>query len=409
MPEQTEHQEIYMATDNHPAMSRKIDRGDLAPGCPVQVREEGTWSIRDFATARDVLRGSDTSQAGFLMDDAARVSRIFGMRMPVLYRDGAEHRENRRQTAKYFTPQRVDTAYRGLMERVADEQCATLRRDGSADLSRLALILAVAVVAEVLGLTGAGPGMAKRLERFFTPRGKLSWRRPHALVQELIVDYNMFRFYRRDVLPSVASRRAHRRDDVISHLIDDGCRNLDILAECVTFAAAGMVTTREFISLAMWHLFSDDALRRKYQDGTEEEQLAVLREILRLDPVISDLFRRTTADLEVPGADGPRTIPAGSLVDISVAAANLDAAAVGPAPETLCPNRAVDDREVDAGLSFGDGAHRCPGSHVALLETNIFLTRLLAMPGIRVAAAPRIGARPEISAYELHGLRLAVG
>jgi cytochrome P450 len=412
MNDEAEHQETFMTADPQPTTSRKIDRGELGPGCPVRVHEDGTWYIRDFATARAVLRSTDTRQAGFAMADATRVSRTFRMRMPVLYRDGAEHREDRRQTSKYFTPRRVDTAYRALMERVADEQCETLRKHGSADLSRLALILSVAVVGEVLGLTEAGRGMTKRLERFFATRGELSWRRPQALVKELIVNVNMLLFYRRDVLPSIAVRREQSRDDVISHLIGDGCRNLDILAECVTFAAAGMVTTREFITLATWHLLSDDALRRAFQDGSEEERHAILREILRLEPVVSDLFRHTTADIEVGCVDGPRTIPAGTRLDISLAAANLDEAAVGDAPETICPHRVsgvgVGVGELDAGLSFGDGAHRCPGSHVALLETNVFLTKLLALPGIRLATTPRIRHRPEISSYELSGLRLVV-
>jgi len=99
------------------------------------------------------------------------------MRMPVLYRDGPEHREHRRQTAKYFTPKRVDTAYRELMDRLAEQQCDVLRRRGEADLPELSFRLAVAVAAEVIGLTESGAGMAKRLDRFFTERGGTpAWR-----------------------------------------------------------------------------------------------------------------------------------------------------------------------------------------------------------------------------------------
>lgn len=389
--------------------SRKVDRGELSPGCPIRVDEDGIWHIHDFATAKTVLRHSDTRQAGFALDQAARVSRTFGMRMPVLYRDGAEHREHRRQTAKYFTPRRVDTAYRGLIDRIADEQRETLRRDGSADLSRLAFNLSVAVVAEVIGLTEAGRGMARRLERFFGNRKAPTWRDPHAIIQEVGANANMLLFYRRDVLPSIRARREQRRDDVISHLIDDDASNLDILAECVTYAAAGMITTREFISVAMWHLLSDDTLRATYTAGDEGQQLAVLQEILRLEPVVSNLFRWTTADIEVAEGEQIHRIPAGAHVDISLASANLDPAAVGADPELVCPHRVNDGREVDAALSFGDGAHRCPGSHIALLETNVFLTKLLALPRLRMAGTPRAEIRPEISSYEVTGLRLVLG
>ncbi|WP_250007306.1 hypothetical protein [Actinoplanes sp. M2I2] len=144
---------------------RKVDRGELTPGCPVHVGSDGTWHVRDYATAREFLRRADTLQAGFGVEGVKRYTK--GMRLAVLYRDGPEHREHRRQTAKYFTPKRVDTAYRGLMERLADEQCAVLRAKGRADLSDLSFQLAVAVAAEVVGLTESRGGMARRLDRFF--------------------------------------------------------------------------------------------------------------------------------------------------------------------------------------------------------------------------------------------------
>src|SRR4051812_38356037 len=100
---------------------RKISRGELDPGCPVHAGADGVWHVQDFATARAMLRSTETRQAGFGVENAAKLEGR--MRMPVLYRDGPEHREHRRQTAKYFTPKRVDTAYRSLMERLADEQC----------------------------------------------------------------------------------------------------------------------------------------------------------------------------------------------------------------------------------------------------------------------------------------------
>jgi cytochrome P450 len=388
--------------------SRKIDRGELDPGCPVRLRDDGTWLIQDFATAKEFLREAGTRQAGFTIEQAARVSRRFGMRLPLLYRDGAEHREHRRQTAKYFTARRVDSSYRSLIDRTAAEQCEYFRRAGAADLSRLAFTLSVAVVSEVIGLTEAGGGMARRLARFFVNRAEPSWRRPRAVYQEISVNYNMALFYRRDVLPSITARRRERRDDVISHLIDEGCTNLDILAECVMFAAAGMVTTREFISLSMWHLLSDEELGRTFLNADEPERIAILREILRLEPVVSDLFRWTTADFEVTGAKGGHVIPAGARVDISIAAANLDPAAVGVDPESLCPHRVIEERDVGEALSFGDGAHRCPGSHIALLETSVFLTKLLSMPGLSMRGVPRATSRPEISSYELSGLQLVL-
>jgi cytochrome P450 len=387
---------------------RKVGRGELAPGCPVHAGADDVWHIQDFATARAMLRHTETRQAGFGVEN---VERLKGrMRMPVLYRDGAEHREHRRQTAKYFTPRRVDTAYRDLMDRLAEQQCDVLRRRGEADLSQLSFRLAVAVAGEVIGLTESGAGMAGRLDRFFDEKGGTpGWRNPRATYREWRSRLNMALFYWRDVRPSVVARRARRRDDLISHLLDEGCNNGEILGECVTFAAAGMVTTREFITLAAWHLLTDDDLRVAYVEGSEKERAAILHEILRLEPVVANLARWTTADVLAEGPDGPVTIPAGARVDIGVAAANLDSDAVGADPGALCPGRLMADGVGDAGLSFGDGPHRCPGAYIAIQETDIFLSKLFALPGLAMVQEPAVRLRPEIASYELVGMRLRAG
>jgi len=381
----------------------KIRQGDPAARCPVRAGDDRTWRVQSYPAARSFLRGGGTRQAGF---NAETVTRLNGrMRIPVLYRDGAEHREHRRQTAKYFTPRRVDSAYRGLMDRLADRQCATLRRRGEADLWQLAFGMAVSVAGEVIGLTEGRGSMAKRLNRFFQDmpdgRGKGT---PRALWRQVRSNFAMGSFYWRDVRPSVAARRRKPQDDLISHLIGEGCSNGEILGECVTFGAAGMVTTREFITLAAWHLFTDDELRQAFVAGEEKERVAILHEILRLDPIITNLYRWTTEDQQVDGT----TIPAGARVDIAVATANLDPDAVGADPAALCPARPMADGVGDAGLSFGDGAHRCPGAYIAIQETDIFLTKLFALPGLRMVAEPSVRLMPEIASFELVGLRVAV-
>jgi cytochrome P450 len=381
---------------------RKVGRGDLAPGCPVHAGPDQVWHVQDYATARAFLRHADTRQAGFNIESAARMDGR--MRMPVLYRDGAEHRDHRRQTAKYFTPRRVDSAYRDLMHRLADEQCALLLRRGRANLSDLSFRLAVAVAGEVIGLTDGRGSMARRLQRFFDHLPDTDERGLAAIRQQIRSSFTMGAFYWRDVRPAIANRRRNRRDDLISHLIDDGCTNPEILGECVTFAAAGMVTTREFITVAAWHLFTDDDLRARYLAGEEKERVAVLHEILRLEPVVGNLARWTTADVRL----GDVTIPAGARVDIGVAAANVDPAAVGEDPGSVCPGRSLGEGVADSGLSFGDGAHRCPGAYIAIQETDIFLAKLFALPGLRMIREPKVRIREELASYELVGLRLVV-
>lgn len=382
--------------------ARKIDRGGTG-GCPVDHGSDGLWRIRGYAAARAVLRSTDTVQAGLGVETVEKMPA--SIRRPVLYRDGPEHREHRRQTARYFTPRHVDEAYRPIMHRVADEQVAQLRRTGRAHLADLSFTLAIEVASAVIGLTDSRPGLRERLERFFPEEfGEPGFTSLNGLYWVFRQLRNWSAIYLADVRPAIRSRRARRRDDVISHLLDEGCSAAEILGECITFAAAGMVTTREFVNLAAWHLFTDDDLRARYCGAEEPERLAVLHELLRLEPVVGHLKRRTTSPVEVPGEDGPITIPAGQLVDVEVSETNTDEQAVGAEPAAVCPGRALAQGAGAPGLSFGDGAHKCPGSTIAILETDIFLTKLFALPGVAMATPPRVSFNDAIGGYELRGL-----
>lgn len=393
--------------------ARKIDRPDPVDGPAVTRRSAAEWQITGYAAARAMLRCGDTVQAGLGIDHTAKMPRR--IRRPVLYQDGPGHREQRRQIARFFTPKRVDQHYRALMERVSEEQIARLRAAGSMELSTLSFTLAVEVVAAVIGLTDSRPGMQERLDRFFpaTP-GQPGFTSMHGLTWFVRRIHQTLMFYLHDVRPAVRSRRrairtgAEPTDDLVTHLIGQGCNSGEILGEAITFAPAGMITTREFINAAAWHLFTDDVLRERYRAADEPERIAILTEILRLEPVIGNLRRRTTADIEVPDGDRPATIPAGVLVDISLSSANLDPAAMGDRPDAVCPARPIGDGVLPAGLAFGDGAHKCPGAHLAILETDIFLHKLFALDGLRMVGPPRVTYKDEIESYDLRGPVIAL-
>ncbi|MEU2604036.1 cytochrome P450 [Streptomyces albus] len=387
---------------------KAVQRGTEGQRCPVARGEDGVWRLSGHDSARAALRAGGTVQAGLGIETVEKLPSSF--RRPVLYRDGAEHREHRRQTARYFTPRRVSEHYRELMIRVADQQLARLRKAGRAQLSDLSFELAVQVAAAVIGLAGDRPGLAGRLERFFPDKfEEASFTSLPGLRFLLRRNAAWLRLYFADVRPAVRARRRQRRDDLLSHLLDEGCSDGEILGECVTFAAAGMITTREFVNVAAWHLFCDDALRAQYLAADESGRLAVLQEILRLEPVVAALHRRTTAPLTVPGADGAEvTVPAGELVEIRVPEANTDPGTFGPDACRLRPVPGADGYTDGPGLSFGDGPHKCPGAHVALQETDIFLTRLLAEPGVRMAAEPTVRFKENLGSYEVRGLIVAL-
>ncbi|WP_433059505.1 cytochrome P450 [Dactylosporangium sp. CS-033363] len=379
--------------------SRKVERDTS--------EAEGVWPVCTHAAGRAVLRSPDTVQAGLGVETVEKLPP--GIRRPVLYRDGSEHREYRRQTARFFTPRRVDEHYRDLMVEAAERQLDILRRTGEVELSALSFRLAIDVAAAVIGLTESRPGIDRRLERFFPEKfGRPGFTSLAGISWFLRQNVQFLGIYLKDVRPAIRPRRRARRDDLISHLLDEGCRNGEILGEVITFAAAGMVTTREFINLCAWHLFTNEELLRVYRQSSEPARHAILHELLRLEPVVGNLKRRTTAPITVPDGAGTTTIPAGTLVDVAVHETNLDPSAVGPAPGEVCPGRELARGVPPMALSFGDGPHCCPGAHVAIQESDIFLTRLFALPGVRMTTPPRVAMKPDISAYELRGLRVAI-
>ena len=60
-----------------------------------------------------------------------------------------------------------------------------------------------------------------------------------------------------------------------------------------------------------------------------------------------------------------------------------------------------------AALSFGDGAHRCPGAFIAIQESDVFLQRFLRLP-LEVVTPPQLKWNELIESYELRGFRVGV-
>jgi cytochrome P450 len=399
---------------DHVAWSRQKTARVVEPvGLPVEHDAAGVWHVRGFAEARAVLRSGDTKQAGF---GAEVFEKYLQTENPgILYKEGPGHHEQRRKTARFFTPKAVSANYRSLMEQQADTLVADLQREKRADLSQLSLAMAVRVAALVVGLTNSNlPGMTRRLESFFENQTLVEGGSSHLprFIENLRFAWGQRRmtlFFVFDVKPAIKARRRQLQDDVISHLITQGYNDTEILTECVTYAAAGMVTTREFISAAAWHFLERPELRERYLAAPEEERYEMLHEVLRLEPVLAHLYRRTTADVSLERDGASVTIPKGSLVDVHIYATNADESIVGEHPLELCPGRALKGDNIPSMLmSFGDGHHRCPGAYIAIQETDILLQRLLALKGLRMEKAPTIRWNDISAGYELRGLLLAV-
>ncbi|MFC6359286.1 cytochrome P450 [Luteococcus peritonei] len=375
---------------------------------------DGTWQVRSMEAVRQVLRSRATTQAGFNAESVT----MRGLRKPILFADGEGHRSQRSAIARYFAPKTVDSRYHGVMERSADELVAGLVQRGEVDLSQLSLHYSVVVAGEVVGLTSSDTAaMARRLERFFDipvvpadAKGTAS--RFDTIAMATRSHATMAAFFLKDVRPAIRARRnpapgTERPADVISHLVDAGYKDPEILIECITYGAAGMVTTREYISMATWHLLGDEPLRRRYLAADKAERYTILHEILRLEPIVGHLYRRTTEPVEVELDGTTHHIPAGALLDLFIRNANTDPEVVGEAAYDLCPGRELPPRVGEEVMSFGDGPHKCPGNALAIQEADVLLTRLLALP-VRLTTTPVLGWDELIRGYSVRSIHLAL-
>jgi len=207
-------------------------------------------------------------------------------------------------------------------------------------------------------------------------------------------------FYYLDVRPAIRARRRHRAADVISQLLQQGFNDLEILTEALTYAAAGMATTREFITVAAWHLLDEPDLRARYLTSNRVDREAILHEILRLEPVVGELRRTTREPITVQTGDGPVTVEPGESIELHLRRTNGDPHVVGANPDQLCPGRVLPPAVPPVVLILGDGHHRCPGGPLAILESDIFLRRLLAR-AVVAEGPPRVRWNPVFQGYDL--------
>ena len=389
--------------DHSKLSEQRTSRETLAGRPAIEQRANGEWHIYGYAEAKTVLRSAHTRQAGFHAEEMEKLPRT--MRDPILFQEGQSHREQRTKTARFFTPVRTDEAYRGFMEAFADDIIAKLERGRAADLSDLSMTLAVEVAAQVVGLTNSRiGGMSERVERFFAEPVSLDSSAGKAL-HFALNQLRIGKFFFADVQPAIAARRRQPREDLISHLISEGYTNAEILVECMTFAAAGMITTREFISVCAWHLLDNPELRAQYLSAPEPERYKLLHELLRLEPVVGHLHRTATADIDIVSDAQTYTVPEGAHIVLHIYGTNTDERVVGEAPERACPARALPKGVGDPVMSFGDGHHRCPGAYIAIQETDIFLQKLLSL-NVRVKRAPDLSWNELVKGYELRKFML---
>ena len=174
----------------------------------------------------------------------------------------------------------------------------------------------------------------------------------------------------------IDERRASPNDDDVIGLLaqseveDEDGRHMLTDAEILGFAnlmlTAGAGTTYRTMGMLLVELLKRPELLAAVRDDRSLIP-AVVEETLRWSPPVPFFPRMAMVDTEIDGVP----IPAGSLIDVFVAAANRD-------PQRWDDPHAWDPaREPQAHVGFGFGPHFCIGNQLARMELQVGLERLL--------------------------------
>ncbi|WP_101439851.1 cytochrome P450 [Amycolatopsis echigonensis] len=307
----------------------------------------------------------------------------------VLLTDEEEHRRAR----KLLMPAFNGAAMRGYRDMVAELTVAELERWPRGRAFRVhdrmrALTLEV-ILRVVFGVTD-GPRLAElrvALEQVvdISALDLFGWHSP-ALQKFGPWRRNRERQERVDQLlyAEIAERRAApdlaERTDVLSRLLtvsgDDQLSDLELRDQLITLLLAGHETTATALAWALHELARDPvtaaATTRAADEGDEKYLEAVAKEAMRLRPIISEVSRKLTKDVQV----GPYTVPAGYMVLPSISMIHADAEH-HPSPEVFDPTRFLGSGPpAGSWFPFGGGARRCLGAGFSLLEATIVLREL---------------------------------
>jgi cytochrome P450 family 135 len=191
------------------------------------------------------------------------------------------------------------------------------------------------------------------------------------------------------------------RDDVLSMLLlarhEDGTPMdaTELRDELVTLLVAGHETTATALAWALERLTRHpgalDRLTEEVRTGGEEYVDAVIRETLRLRPVIPFVGRRLTEPQTIAGHD----LPAGARVAPSIHLVHRRAD-LYPEPAAFRPERWLGVRPNPyAFLPFGGGVRRCLGASFAETEMRAVLAAVVGQVRLRPARpeSERVGRR----------------
>jgi cytochrome P450 len=226
----------------------------------------------------------------------------------------------------------------------------------------------------------------------------------------------------RVIYAEIAERRRaddlEARTDVLSRLLlvrddenpkDTGLTDEELRDQLVTLLLAGHETTATALAWTLHELAKDPAQERKARDaassGDNDYLEAVLKESMRLHPVIPMVVRHLMAPATIGGID----LPAGANVAASIILAH-ESEASHPDHSAFRPERFLEG-EVAANtwIPFGGGVRRCIGAGFSLMEGVAVLREVLSTYDVRLPSGAReVPKVRNITSVPRHGARIVV-
>lgn len=344
---------------------------------------------------------------------------------------GAMHRARRRLENSQFRADVLRLYERELFPRVMNELLDVLIDGEHVDLFPIGELLSVVLAARRAGIEYDAGSLAElralvhHVDVFSQGSAILDAKDPDAV--RALVRATYAEFERDFVRPAKAARqeliaRVRRGElpagelpqDILTVLLlhaEDGALELDdgrIVREVATYLQGGTHTSAQTLVNSLDLIFPRDdqvgVIERIARDRLYAQR--VVQETLRLRPTTPKIKRRAEAETEIAGV----RVPKDALVVLDVANGNRDARLFGERPEEFDPDRAVDPNVARWGLSFGAGAHQCPGRSVgggfpipAAFEVDD--DHVFGLVALELQAVAERGVRPDPDAAPERDLR----
>jgi cytochrome P450 len=220
------------------------------------------------------------------------------------------------------------------------------------------------------------------------------------------------------IYAEIADRRAEpgsgERDDVLSLLLrarhEDGSPMTDteLRDELMTLLTAGHETTATGLAWAFERLLRTPAVLDRLTRSLEDDDYvdAVVKETLRVRPVIVDVARKLTRETVVAGW----RLPAGTLVLPAIAVLHMRPD-LYDSPKEFRPERWLEGEgpESYAWIPFGGGVRRCIGASFAQVEMRTVLREVLRRVVLRAPTQrPERGVIRHVTVVPGRGARAVV-